>query len=73
MLNGVVSGKTQTHGSIIHFECKDGYRLIGASYARCEDGKWSEISPRCAGWCFIITDRLIDGLLPFACYHMLQN
>ena len=51
--NGVMNGKTQTHGSIIQFNCKDGYRLIGPSNATCEDGKWSETLPRCVGWCFV--------------------
>ena len=49
MQNGVVSGTKRTHGSTIQFTCNDGYQQIGASSATCEDGKWSEILPRCLG------------------------
>ncbi|XP_028415817.1 CUB and sushi domain-containing protein 3-like [Dendronephthya gigantea] len=51
IINGVKNGTDKTYGSVVQFTCLDGYKLIGASEARCVDGEWTETLPQCLGTC----------------------
>ncbi|POI32863.1 hypothetical protein CIB84_003385, partial [Bambusicola thoracicus] len=48
--NAVLSGDKFTYGSIIHYSCTAGRRLIGNSTRECqEDSHWSGTLPHCSG------------------------
>ncbi|XP_019469128.2 CUB and sushi domain-containing protein 1-like [Meleagris gallopavo] len=48
--NAVLSGDKFTYGSIIHYSCTAGRRLIGNSTRVCqEDSHWSGTLPHCSG------------------------
>lgn len=50
--NAVLSGDKFTYGSIIHYSCTAGRRLIGNSTRECqEDSHWSGTLPHCSGSC----------------------
>jgi len=50
--NAVLSGDKFTYGSIIHYSCTAGRRLIGNSTRECqEDSHWSGTLPHCSGRC----------------------
>lgn len=50
--NAVLSGDKFTYGSIIHYSCTAGRRLIGNSTRECqEDSHWSGTLPHCSGTC----------------------
>lgn len=50
--NAVLSGDKFTYGSIIHYSCIAGRRLIGNSTRECqEDSHWSGTLPHCSGRC----------------------
>lgn len=47
--NGQMNSEYADHfdGSVIIFQCFDGYHLIGTSQTTCENGKWSNSIPEC--------------------------
>ncbi|XP_066403389.1 CUB and sushi domain-containing protein 1 [Molothrus aeneus] len=48
--NAILSGDKFTYGSIIHYSCTAGRRLIGNSTRECqEDSHWSGTLPHCSG------------------------
>ncbi|XP_010126928.1 PREDICTED: CUB and sushi domain-containing protein 1-like, partial [Chlamydotis macqueenii] len=48
--NAVLSGEKFTYGSVIHYSCTAGRRLIGNSTRECqEDSHWSGTLPHCSG------------------------
>lgn len=54
--NAILSGDKFTYGSIIHYSCTAGRRLIGNSTRECqEDSHWSGTLPHCSGTCKLCT------------------
>lgn len=48
--NAILSGDKFTYGSIVHYSCTAGRRLIGNSTRECqEDSHWSGTLPHCSG------------------------
>lgn len=48
--NAVLSGNKFTYGSVIHYSCTAGRKLIGNSTRECqEDSHWSGTLPHCSG------------------------
>lgn len=70
--NGRKTGRSSTYGSIVHFSCHRGYRLVGVQSVAClADGRWNDTMPRCTGlnkhvnhqvllivdyWCLLVSD-----------------
>ena len=47
-LQTTVNGPHRAAGTVVTFECHDGYQLIGKSSVRCQsEGQWSGEIPQC--------------------------
>lgn len=62
---GVVLGRDRACGDQVHFQCEDGYRLLGPSQAVCEKGGvWSPGVPICArGRCSVAPPTVPNAVL----------
>jgi len=67
--NGKATYTTLAYNSVVSYECRYGYTLVGESSSRCgADRKWSGTLPTCKGkWCSPIWMVLL--CIPF---HLLQ-
>ena len=47
--NGRKFGTRFSHGNVVSFECKPGYKLVGNRALKCINGKWNSTVPVCNG------------------------
>ena len=59
-VNGYVTGFTSECGDAKNFFCNDGYELVGADRAYCNNGQWNAPTPSCqaTGKNFFVVHRL---------------
>ena len=46
-MNGEMSTTGRTHGTVVAFTCKYGYRLLGVTTRECVTGQWTGTMPQC--------------------------
>ena len=51
-INGVVIGLQRKNGDTVRYECDVGFKLVGVSYATCQNNAWSAQVPSCDGRSF---------------------
>ncbi|XP_067041101.1 sushi, von Willebrand factor type A, EGF and pentraxin domain-containing protein 1-like [Acropora muricata] len=64
-INGVVIGLQRKNGDTVRYECDVGFKLVGASYATCQNNAWSAQAPSCdavnCGTPLPVTNGIITG------------
>lgn len=56
IIHGQVSYKRESVGSIVSFQCEEGFKLVGSPTLECiTDSRWSGFFPECKGLKYIKT------------------
>ena len=56
-ISGVVVGLQRKNGDTVRYECDVGFKLVGASYATCQNNAWSAQAPSCDGGSFNVDNE----------------
>ena len=57
----IIGNVSSTYGSVVRYECLDGYDMEGQNHTKCQaDGRWSK-KPKCTGNSCCFFNKLTAG------------
>ena len=66
---GAIENEMYGYGTIVSFQCNDGYRLVNGSTRMCQlNGTWSESQPHCASKYIVVQLSII--VILYVCVYL---